>query len=193
MYRICNTCDKKSTSVIYKIKKTSLSKQNIAYNGNARKPVVKVVNSKGKDLVKGTDYTVKIRNSKNKVVTKPTNVGKYKVTVNFKGKYKDSVNKYYKIIPKATAIKSLKAGDNRFTVKWNKRTKQVDGYQVRYSTSPKFKSYIQKLVKGKNVTSKTYKKLKNKKTYYVKVRTYKTVNGTKYFSNWSKVKKIKTK
>ncbi len=50
-----------------------------------------------------------------------------------------------------------------------------------------------KIVK-KNTTRKlTAKKLKTKKTYYVRIRTYKTVNGKNYYSAWSGVKKAKTK
>lgn len=47
-------------------------------------------------------------------------------------------------------------------------------------------------VKAKK-TSKTISKLKAKKKYYVRIRTYKTVNGKKYCSVWSAKKSIKTK
>ena len=47
-------------------------------------------------------------------------------------------------------------------------------------------------VKGAKKTTKTIKKLKNKKTYYVQVRTYKSVDGKRYYSKWSKAKKVKT-
>ena len=42
--------------------------------------------------------------------------------------------------------------------------------------------------KGEN-----YKKLKPKKKYYVRVRTYKTVNGVKFYSEWSSAKSVKVK
>ena len=46
----------------------------------------------------------------------------------------------------------------------------------------------------KNKTlSKTVKKLKAKKKYYVQVRTYKTSGGKNYYSAWSAKKAIKTK
>jgi hypothetical protein len=44
-----------------------------------------------------------------------------------------------------------------------------------------------------STTSKTISKLSGKKKYYIQIRTYKTVNGTKYYSNWSKSKTITTK
>ena len=49
------------------------------------------------------------------------------------------------------------------------------------------------LVNKNTIVSKKISKLKAKKTYYIQVRTYKTVKGTKYYSAWSKVKKVKTK
>lgn len=47
--------------------------------------------------------------------------------------------------------------------------------------------------KGERTTKYKVKKLKAKKKYYVRVRTYKTVKGKKVYSSWSKVKSIKTK
>ena len=44
-------------------------------------------------------------------------------------------------------------------------------------------------VKGK--TSRVIKNLKKGKTYYVRVRTYKTVDKVKYYSGWCGKKKVK--
>ena len=49
-----------------------------------------------------------------------------------------------------------------------------------------------KTVTSKSAVSKTVAKPKSKKTYYVQVRAYTTVNGKKYYSAWSTAKKIKT-
>ena len=48
-------------------------------------------------------------------------------------------------------------------------------------------------IKDSSVVSKSIKKLKNKKTYYVRIRTYKTVSGKNFYSDWSAAKKVKTK
>ena len=77
------------------------------------------------------------------------------------------------------------------TVKWNKMT-GITGYQIAYSRSSKFSSgnkyvYVTKY----SIVKKTIKKLTKKKYYYVKVRAYKTVSGTKYYGNYSTVKKVK--
>ena len=47
------------------------------------------------------------------------------------------------------------------------------------------------VAKPKSASPKTIKAAKKK--YYVRVRTYKTVNGKKVYSSWSKVKSVKIK
>lgn len=96
--------------------------------------------------------------------------------------------------PKKTSISKIKAQKKGFKVTW-KKVSNAKGYQVKYSTSKKFTKKTSKTatVKKATTTSKTVKDLKKKKTYYVKVRSYKTVNGKKVYSNWSNVKKVKTK
>ena len=44
-----------------------------------------------------------------------------------------------------------------------------------------------------NRVSKTVKGLKSKKTYYVRIRTYKVVGSSKFYSTWSSAKSVKTK
>ncbi len=96
--------------------------------------------------------------------------------------------------PKKTSISKIKAQKKGFKVTW-KKVSNAKGYQVKYSTSKKFTKKTSKTatVKKATTTSKTVKDLKKKKTYYVKVRSYKTVNGNKVYSDWSNVKKVKTK
>ena len=94
--------------------------------------------------------------------------------------------------PAATALKSVKNVKTKSaTVKWKKKSKNVTGYQVQYSTSKKFKSAKTVTVKGKSKTSKKLTKLKKNKTYYVRVRTYRSVNGTTVYSKWSGKKSVK--
>lgn len=95
--------------------------------------------------------------------------------------------------PPATKITSLKARSKGLTVKWSKKSKKTSGYQVQYSTSSKFKKAKIVTIKGKNKKSKVIKKLKGGKKYYVRVRTYRSFNATKYYSKWSKAKSKKTK
>lgn len=95
--------------------------------------------------------------------------------------------------PKKTSIKKLSKGKKKFTVTWAK-VSGVEGYQIQYSSDKKLKKNNKSVTVTKQKTTKaTVKKLKSKKKYYVRVRTYKTVNGKKIYSSWSKVKSVKTK
>ena len=95
--------------------------------------------------------------------------------------------------PSTVKVEKVTKGTKSFKVTWKKKT-GVSGYQVQYATDKKFKKNKKTVtIEKKNATSKTIKKLKSKKTYYVRVRTYKIVNGKKVYSSWSKVKAVKTK
>lgn len=107
---------------------------------------------------------------------------------------KPSTTKNTKTVkPKKTSIKKLSKGKKKFTVTWVK-VSGVKGYQIQYSSDKKFKKNNKSVTVTKQKTTKaTVKKLKSKKKYYVRVCTYKTVNGKKIYSSWSKVKSVKTK
>ena len=92
-----------------------------------------------------------------------------------------------KTITKLTA-KNIKK--KRISLKWKKVTK-AKGYQIQYALDRKFK----KSKKTKNISKSSYviKKLKKKKTYYIRVRAYVIINGKKVYGNWCKAKKIKIK
>lgn len=163
-----------------------LSATEYTYNGQSKKPTVKVKDVNGKTLKKNTDYKVTYAKGRK-------NVGKYKVTITFKGDYTGKVVKYFTINPKKTSVSKVTAGKKSLKIKIKKQTSQTSGYQIQYSTSKKFKSKKTVTINKNKTTSKTIKKLKAKKTYYVRVRTFKIVNGTKYYSAWSSAKKKKTK
>lgn len=136
-------------------------------------------------LKNGTDYTVSYKNNKN--------VGTATVTITGKGKYSGTIKKTFTIIPKSTSISKLTAKKKGFTVKWNKQSTQTTGYQLQYSTSSAFKNAKTLTVSNNKTVSKSVSKLSAKKKYYVRIRTYKTVNGKKLYSSWSKSKTVKTK
>lgn len=177
----------KTKASYYAVKSVKLSKKKYTYSGKAKKPAVTVKDRKGNKLKKGTDYTVTY--SKNKAI------GTAKVTVKFKGNYEGKVTRTFKINPKGTSLSKVSARKKGFFVKWKKQTKKTTGYQIQYSTSKKFTEKTTKTVKVKNnkTTTKTVSNLKGKKKYYVRIRTYKTVSGKKYYSEWSEVKKVTTR
>ena len=95
--------------------------------------------------------------------------------------------------PKSTNPKKVKAAKKAISVTW-KKVGGVKGYQIQIATDKKFKKNKKTVtVKKQKTTKTTVKKLKAKKKYYVRVRTYKIVNGKKVYSSWSKVKSVKTK
>ncbi|MCQ2551030.1 MAG: fibronectin type III domain-containing protein [Clostridia bacterium] len=80
------------------------------------------------------------------------------------------------------------------TVKWTKiGSNFVSGYQIQYSTSSEFKNAKKVTVKGASTVSKKITKLKANTKYYVRVRTYSDISGTKKYSSWSKAKTVTTK
>ncbi len=183
--RKCTVCGVTSTSTIYYPKTITLSATSYTYNGKVRKPSVTVKGSNGKTISSG-NYTVTYPSGRK-------NVGTYTVTINFKGNYSGTVKRTFTIKPKATGISRLTAGRKKFSVKWNKITAQTTGYQIQYSTSSRFKGAKTITITKNSTSSKTVSKLKGKKKYYVRVRTYKTVNGKKIYSSWSKAKSVTTK
>ncbi len=154
------------------------------YTGKALKPAVKVVLGK-KTLKKGTDYTVSYKNNKA--------IGTATVTVIGKGDYTGTAKKTFKINPKAVSGLKLTAGKGRLTASWKKSAGGVGGYQLQYGLKKSF-SGAKKVNISKAFTVKgTLKNLKAGKTYYVRIRAFKKIGKTTYWSAWSAAKKAKVK
>lgn len=167
----------------------SISQTSYVYTGSAIKPKVTVKN--GKNVLKsGTDYTVSY--------AKNTNVGTATITITGKGKYGSTTTKTFKIVPKITPLRTLTIKNNSITVTWTPQTMKmktsyISGYQVQYSTSKSFTNSKTVNVAKYSTKTTTIKNLVKGKTYYVRIRTYKAVNGNKYYSKWGTSKSIKVK
>ncbi len=186
----CSCGATNGTTTIYAPKTMALSATKYTYNGKVKKPSVKVKNSKGK-VISSSYYKVTYASGRK-------NAGRYTVKVTFKGNYSGSMSKTFDIVPKSTSLLKVTAAKKAFTVKWKKQSSQTSGYQVQYSTSSKFKTGNKTATISRNkTTSKKISKLKSKKKYYVRVRTYKNVKigkkTVKLYSGWSKAKSVKTK
>ena len=187
----CTGCTASYTTTIAKLPKTSLAKAKVsgikdkAYTGKALKQSIKVKLG-SKTLSSKNDYSVSYKNNKN--------IGTAMVTITGKGKYSGSIKKTFTIKPKTASVKTFKSPKKKQAkVTWEKDSK-VTGYQIVYATNSKFtKGKKTVTVKSYKTTSKTNKNLKSKKTYYVKIRSYKTVKGKKIYGAYSKVKKVKIK
>ena len=167
-----------------------LSKTTFTYNGKKQQPKLTVKNKAGKAIA-SSDYKTQFSSG-------CKNVGQYTVKITFSGNYKGTVTKTFTIDPKGTSLSKVKAARKSFSATWKKQSKQTSGYQLQYSTNKKFAKSVKTSTISKNTTvKKTVKKLKAKKTYYVRVRTYKTVKvgkkSVKIYSGWSTAKKVKTK
>ncbi len=92
---------------------------------------------------------------------------------------------------KVFKIKKIKRIKKGFVVIWPK-TKAASGFEIKYSTKKNL-SKAKKIISKKYVKYIKVNKLKSKKKFYVKARAYKKSKGKKVYSNWSKIKTIKTK
>ena len=165
-------------------KTVKLSKTSFVYNGKVQKPSVIAKDSAGNNLVLNKDYTVTYSNADSK------NVNKYTVTIKFKGNYTGTKTIGYCINPKGTEFVpssqgGFKAIKNGFTLKWNKQSSQVTGYQIQYSTRSDFSNAASVSVVGANNVSKTITGRAGNTRYYVRVRTFSKVDGKTFFSAWN--------
>ena len=183
----CKVCGKVASNTAIKYVKTfKLSTTTYTYNGKAKTPSVTVKDSAGKTLKKNTDYTVSYASGRK-------NVGTYRVTIKMNGKYSGTKTLTFKVNPDKTKLSKLTAGKKSIKITISKKTKQVTGYQIQYSTSKTFSKATIKTISSYKTTKYTLKSLSAKKTYYVRVRTYKKVGSTTHYSGWSTYKYVKTK
>ncbi len=215
----CNNCKKAKSTTIAKINEVSLSAASFTYSGSVQKPSIRVMDSDGKEI-SDSNYTVTYLNpqsceagtysltvlfngnysgsiTKSYEITKIKQDDKTVSGESSKENQKSGSKGSLTVTNKAGKSKKIKMGRikvknkkrKRVKVSWKKLSK-VTGYQIQYSVNKKFK-------KAKNVSTKkgnyTIKKLKKKKTYYIRVRAYKKNGKKKIYGSWSKVKKVKIK
>ena len=187
----CTVCKKVlETAEIPALSRISISKASVtlststyAYDGKAKKPGV-TVKLNGKTLKNGTDYSVTYSNN--------TKVGTAKVTIKGKGNYSGTITKTFKINPAKQEIQKLTAKSKAFFVDWAQKGSAA-GYEIQYATNSKFTSAKKVTITNNKTDTKTISKLSGKKKYYVRVRSYTTVKGTKYYGAWSATKSVTTK
>ena len=173
----------------YSIEDTEISvTKAMTYTGKRILPKVKVMDSKTL-LKEGEDYEIEVFNNVG-VTTVAT------VTINGKGLYEGtSDSRYFKILPKGTSIKSLKAGNKSMKISWVKQSakmkqfmdnpERIDYYEIQYSKSASFSSKNQRyVVKGYNKTSVEIKNM-NPGKYYVRIRTCFDGSYETVYSTWS--------
>ena len=135
-------------------------------------------------LKNGTDYTVSYSNNKK--------VGKATVKITGKGKYGGVITKTFKINPAKQEIQKLTAKSKAFFVDWAQKG-SATGYEIQYATNSKFTGAKKVAITNNKTDKTTVSKLSGNKKYYVRVRSYTTVGGTKYYGSWSATKTVTTK
>ena len=168
----------------YDITKASVSGISTkAYTGKAITQSL-TVKYNGTALKNGTDYTVSYSNNKN--------IGKATVKITGKGKYGGVITKTFTINPAKQEIQKLTAKSKAFFVDWAQKG-SATGYEIQYATNSKFTSAKKVTITNNKTDKTTVSKLSGNKKYYVRVRSYKAVNGTKYYGAWSASKSVTTK
>lgn len=154
------------------------------YSGKPITPEVKV-RFDSAELIQDVDYTVSYRNN--------IDVGTSVIVVTGIDRYIGSFASVFTILPVETSIVGLSADSQSIAVQWKKQTTQVSGYHIQYSKSPSF-AYVsgELIVPDCRMGSETIRNLEEDTAYFIRIRTYQTVNGEKFFSGWSKAKRIST-
>lgn len=187
--KYCTACtlEDESLQMYFPYQTVKLSKTSYTYDGKEKRPGVSVLDYDGDAIARGEYDLVYPKSAKN--------VGKYTVTVKFKNHYAGTEKRTFTINPKGTSLSKVTSPKKaQLKVTWKKQATQTTGYQVQYSTDKNFKKGNKTVtVKGAKTTSKTVSKLTKGKKYYVRVRTYKTVNKTNFYSGWSKSSSVTVK
>ena len=161
----------------------SLSTATYTFDGKVKTPSV-TVKLGSTALRNGIDYVVSYSNNKN--------VGKATVVITGKGLYAGTITRTFVINPAKQEIQKLTAKSKGFYIDYAAKG-HATGYEIQYAANSSF-SGAKKTVISSNKTDKvTVSKLSGNKKYYVRVRTYTTVNGIKYYGAWSAVKTVTTK
>lgn len=181
--------------------KVTLRATSLVYTGKARRPAVKTMKYGNSILKYGTHYTLDY-------CEKAIGIGKYYIGYRGIGSYGGFKDTTFKVIPKGATIVKPKAAKKAITVKWKKqgtkmkyqnanydtKSAYITGYQIQYGLKSSFKGAKTKTVKGYKKTAVKIGKLKGKKKYYVRVRTYMKIKGVgTFYSKWSAKKAVTTK
>lgn len=171
------------------------------YTGRPILPKPVVLDANGTVLTEGVDYTLTYKNN--------TNAGTATVIVTGIGNYQGTLTKTFTIEKSGVEKQTTKTSNKKVKVakvkfkkvknvkgrkillKW-KRNKKATGYQIQYSLKKNYKKAKKITIRKNKTVSIKIKKLKKKKTYFVRIRCYKKLDGKKYYSAWTS-KKIKIK
>ena len=174
----CSVCGDKKETIIPRIASVVLEENKFIYDGQEHAVNVVVTDAEG-NVIPEKYYVLK-------QTVSASAVGRYTVAVAFKGRYTGVVKKTFKISPAEVAINSIKGTAGRFRVVFGQRSDDMDGIQIEYSTSPDFADSVKvnTTLAAKNIYVEAG-------TYYVRIRTYKRIEGKPaLFSAWSAAEEV---
>lgn len=178
----------------FTIEKTPVTEITVKASFNKNKKLVVTANNGSSNLVEGVDFTYTASTDVDgnvKVNVKGIGdcyTGLVTKTISSEDNPNPSARSVLKVV-KFTKVKNVKK--KKVQLKW-KKIKKIAGYQIKYSKKSNFASATKVFVKA-SAASKTITKLKKKKTYYFKMRSYINYNKKKYYSEWNTKKKVKIK
>ncbi len=173
-------------TAIPRIATVKVKNKNYAYTGQAIDPQIIVKDRTGSSLMENSDYTVTFdKNVKD--------VGHYKAIVCFLGNYSGRMALDFDVVPKKTVFKKVENDYKGFSAYWEKRTKQVSGYEIEYGPAKNYMENAKMItISSPQKGQRVVEGLKSDSIYFVRIRTFKTLNdGSKIVSGWSNMKKVK--
>lgn len=148
------------------------------------RPEVKLTYN-GVQLTEGKDYALSYKNNKK--------TGKAEVTIHGTGNFTGSRKAYFYIVPAKTTLKSVSSpAKGKIKVRW-KKVRLTTGYEIQICRNKKFKKSVKKILVKKAKRVKKVVKVKTKKTFYVRVRAYKTIDGVRRYGAYSKKLKVRVR
>jgi hypothetical protein len=124
----------------------------------------------GETLVKDRDYTFCVKGH--------TEPGRAMVTVTGTGKFSGRTKAYYYIVPAQLSFEATAGSNRRIKMNWNKDP-YADGYQIQGSESSTFGKKKEIIINDNSTTTYTVGDLTIGKKYYLRIRSFKIIDGKK--------------
>ncbi len=187
--KTCTRCGDIKTESIARPKSAVTKRTVYVYSGKNKSPTVTVKDSNGA-VIPDTEYTLSYTNGRRYV-------GKHTVVIAFNGtRYSGKMKVEYTIQPAAVRSWTVRGKSKALAASWKANAAQTNGYQIQYARSSAFPAGSRKnaWISSRKTTSKRVTAgVRSGKAYYVRIRAYKTVDGKKVYSNWSKTKRVTSK
>ena len=156
------------------------------YTGRAVRPGV-TIQYQGKTLTEAKDYAL--------IYKKNKKIGKASVTIKGIGEYEGSKTMTFYIAPRPPRIKkAVSDSRKKVSLRWSKK-KQADGYQIKIARDKQFTRKVKTVNIKKNTKVKKTVKVKGKgrAKYYVRIRSYKIIDGKKHYGKFGYKKAVRIK